>query len=91
MCNCQKNIQPAPSAFSQTTGSFYTGDCSVTREHLLSIENKLECVQNQNLFINISQLEVYQFLGQVKTMLNTYNYCEYEVSGLNARLSYVNC
>jgi hypothetical protein len=65
--------------------------CITTLVELAQLKTKLECFLTNNLFINTTQYEVYSVLGAVQSMINTGNYCLYDLTSFKNRIENVTC
>ena len=66
-------------------------NCSKTLEELTVLQEKVQCLINKELFVNITQFELVSFLGLIQTMINLGQYCKYELSNLTQRIENVEC
>lgn len=87
----QKAQQLAQQSQPSYTPPETTEGCIITLVELAQLKIKLECFLTNNLFINITQYETHAALGVVQSMINTGDYCLYDLTFLKSRIENVTC
>lgn len=91
-CGCGQNkaatfTVPAPKP---KTVVVIPGHCSEP-SYLTDLETKLLCMANNKVYTNSSQQEVNMLLGQIGTMRNSGNYCQFDLTLFHNKLQHVEC
>lgn len=84
-CNSckQKN---ASEVFFQMAAPKFFGNCDVTKEQIEVVETRLVCLRDK-----INYVDFNRSLGIVKSLLNTQNYCKYNLKPLLDLLDEYDC
>lgn len=84
-CNTCKQTNAAEVFFQMAAPKFY-GNCGVTKEEVEAIKGRLLCLKTKIQYVDYNRS-----MGIVISLLNTGNYCKYNLQPLIDLLDEFNC
>lgn len=84
MCGC-KNVSTVPMS-QPAVARVVDTQCTKTKDDIINLYNRLLCYKeiNPGFVVNVN-------LGQVISMLNTFEYCRYDVTHIEELLNSTSC